>query len=125
MTPLLLKDEVYAVVGPAIEVHRELGCGFLEQVYQEALEIELDDRNIPFEPQKPIDIHYKGRKLSKEHSPDLICYIKLIVELKALDKLTLKEESQLLNYLKATGFLVGLLINFGSPGKLEWRRNIR
>jgi GxxExxY protein len=125
MTELLLKDEVFAIIGAAIEVHRELGPGFLEAVYQEALEIELQDRAIPFEPQKPLPVFYKKRRLKKEYVADVIGYEQVIVELKALDRLTHKEESQILNYLKATGLRVGLLINFGSEGRLEWQRRVR
>src|SRR5262245_57375154 len=117
MVDLLLKDEVYAVIGAAIEVHRELGHGFLEPVYQEAMEIELRDRGVPFEAQKSLFIRYKGRPLKKEYVADLICYGQIIVELKALEQLSGKEEAQILNYLKATGLRVGLLINFGSSGK--------
>ncbi len=124
MTKLILKDEVFAVIGAAIEVHRELGPGFLEPVYQEALEIELHSRRIPFEAQKPLVICYKGRRLKKEYIADLICYGQIITELKALERLSGKEEAQILNYLKATGLRVGLLINFGSSGKLEWKRYI-
>jgi len=123
-TSLVLKDEVYAVIGAAIDVHRELGCGFLEAVYQEAMEIELLNRAIPFERTKRIEIRYKGITLKKEYFADLVCYNQIIVELKALDTISGKEESQLLNYLKATGLRLGLLINFGSTGKLEWRRMI-
>jgi GxxExxY protein len=122
MTEIILKDEVYAIIAAAIEVHRELGPGFAEPVYQEAHEIELGRRNVPFEVQRPLVIHYKGQRLKKEYIADLICYGQIIVELKALDKLTGREEAQVLNYLKATGFHVGLLINFGSHGKLEWKR---
>jgi len=122
MTELLLKDEVYAVVGAAIEVHRVLGVGFLEAVYQESLEIEMESRSIPFEAKKNLTITYKGRRLKKEYEADLVCYGQIVVELKALDCLSSKEEAQLLNYLKATGLRVGLLINFGSVGKLEWKR---
>ncbi len=125
MAPLLFKEEVYAIVGAAIEVHSELGNGFLEAVYQEALEIELADRQVPSEPQKTLPIFYKKRRLKKEYAADFVCYDKIIVELKALDRLTKKEESQILNYLKATGLRVGLLINFGSSGKLEWSRFVR
>ena len=125
MTELLLKDEVFAIYGAAIEVHRELVPGFLEAVYQEALEIELRDRDIPFEAQKPLPIHYKGRKLKKEYVADLVCYGQIVVELKALDQLSKKEEAQILNYLKATGARVGLLLNFGSEGKLECKRLVR
>ncbi len=122
MVELVLKDEVYAVVGAAMEVHRELGAGFLEAVYQEAMEIELEDRGIPFESQRSFEIHYKNTKLHKEYFADLVCFSKIIVELKALERLSSKEESQILNYLKASSLRVGLLINFGSHGKLEWKR---
>jgi GxxExxY protein len=125
MAELLLKEEVFAVIGPAIEVHRELGAGFLEPVYQEAMEIELTERQIPFEAQKGIIISYKGRRLKKEYIPDFLALGQIIVELKALDKITGREEAQLLNYLKATGIRVGLLINFGSTGRLEWKRMVR
>ena len=125
VTELLLKDEVYSVIGAVIEVHRELGSGFVEAVYQEAFEIELTAGQIPFDAQKPVKVTYKGRPLSKEFVPDLVCYGQLIVELKALDKLGSKEEAQILNCLKASGFRVGLLINFGAVGKLEWKRYIR
>ena len=122
---LLLKDEVYAVVGAAIEVHRELGHGFLEAVYQEAMEIELSDHDISYVPQLSLPIYYKGKRLQKEYVADLVCYDQVIVELKALTQLTGKEESQILNYLKATGLRVGLLINFGSTGRLEWKRFVK
>ena len=125
MTEILLKDEVYAIVGAAIEVHRELGPGFLEAVYQEALEIELRKRGIPFEGQKTLPIFYKGEKLAKEYVADLICFGQIIVELKAIEKLTGKDDAQALNYLKATGLRVCLVINFGSHGKLEWKRLVR
>lgn len=122
MTELFLKDEVYAIVGAAIEVHKELGHGFLEAIYQEAMEIESEDRTLPFEAAKKLVIHYKKRRLKKEYEADLVYYGKIVVEIKALDRLTKKEESQLINYLNATGMKVGVLINFGSHGKLEWKR---
>jgi GxxExxY protein len=125
MDDILLKDEVYAVVGAAIAVHSELGPGFLEAVYQEAMEIELQERSIPYEIQKLLPIKYRGRTLSKEYVADIVCFGSLIVEIKALEKLSGKEEAQLLNYLKASGRRVGLLINFGSHGKLEWKRFVR
>ena len=121
---LLLKDEVYAIVGAAIEVHRELGPGFLEPVYQEALEIELQAQGIPFESQKRLVIHYRDHRLQKEYVADLVCYDQVIVELKALDRLSGREQAQILNYLKATGLRVGVLINFGSSGRLEWKRYV-
>jgi len=119
---IIYKDEVYEIIGAAIEVHKTLGHGFLEAVYQEAFEIELQARKVPFESRKALVINYKGIKLQKEYIADVICYGKIIVELKALDRLSSNEEAQILNYLKATSFKVGLLINFGSQGKLEWRR---
>ena len=121
MPELLFKDEVYAIVGAAMEVHRENGCGFAEPVYQECLEIELTGRQIPFTPQKEMPIFYKGKQIKKTYVSDLIAYDKIIVELKALDKLTSREESQVINYLKISKLEVGVLINFGAPS-LEWKR---
>jgi GxxExxY protein len=119
---LIYKDEVYAIMGAAMDIQRELGSGFLESVYQEALEIELTRRQIPFESQKSIKITYKGESLEKEFIADLICFGKIIIELKAQESLSGKEEAQVLNYLKATGIKVGVVINFGSHPKLEWKR---
>ncbi len=119
---MILKDEVFQIIGAAIEVHRELGNGFLEAVYQEAMELELASRDISFSSQVPLKILYKGKMLVKEYMPDLLCFDSMIVELKALNKLSGQEEAQIINYLKATGLHVGLLINFGSRGKLEWKK---
>jgi GxxExxY protein len=122
MTEIILKEEASEVIGAAIDVHRELGHGFLEPVYQEAMEIELAERGIPFVSQKSLAISYKGRRLRKEYVADLVCYDKIIVELKSISRLSGIEEAQLINYLKATGLQVGLLIDFGSRGRLEWKR---
>jgi GxxExxY protein len=119
---LLYKDEVYAIIGAAMEVYNNLGPGFLEAVYQEAMEIETTSRKIPALPEQKLYIEYKGAPLKKFYEADLICYDKIIVEIKALDRLTSREESQILNYLKATGMKVGLLINFGAHNDLEWKR---
>jgi GxxExxY protein len=119
---LILKDEVYAIVGAAIDVHRILGPGFLEPVYQEAMELESIMRQLPFASQPTLLIRYKEHILKKEYIPDFIFYEQIIVEIKALDKLSGKEEAQILNYLKATDHKVGVLINFGSHPKLEWKR---
>jgi GxxExxY protein len=124
MSELLFREEVYAIIGAAIEVHRELGSGFLEAVYQEALEIELLQRRIPFQGQMPLIISYKGQRLNKEYIADFVCFDQIVVEIKAIDQLGGKEEAQLINYLKATKMRVGLLINFGSAGKLERKRFI-
>lgn len=121
---LLCKKEVYEIVGAAIEVHKELGPGFLESVYEKCLDIESYHRSIPHETQVRLPIHYKGRKIDKEFVADYIGYGKIIVELKCIPRLTGIEEAQIINYLKATGLPVGLLINFGSKGKLEWKRFI-
>ena len=121
MPELIFKDEVYAIVGAAMEVHRENGFGFSEPVYQECLEIELTSRKIPFVPQKEMPIFYKGNQIKKTCIADLITCDKIIVELKALDKLTSREEAQVINYLKVSKFEVGVLINFGAPS-LEWKR---
>lgn len=118
---LILKNEIFQIVGAAMEVSNELGSGFLEAVYQEALEIEFAQRKIPCIPQKRLVVCYKGTVLQKEYIADYVCFEQIIVEIKAIKAITGIEEAQLLNYLKATGFPVGLLINFGTP-KLEWKR---
>jgi GxxExxY protein len=124
MTELVLKDEVYEIIGGALEVYFRLGRGFLEPIYQEAFEIELEVRRIPFEPKREPVITYRDRPLNKKYVPDVVCFDKIIVELKALERLSSLEASQLLNYLKMTKMRVGLLINFGSQGKLEWKRYV-
>ncbi len=118
---LIFKDEVYQIVGAAMEVSNNLGCGFLEAVYQEALEIEFHNGNIPFEAQKLIAINYKNKILAKEYIADFLCFGKIIVEIKAIKNITEIEEAQLINYLKATKLPLGLIINFGSK-RMEWRR---
>lgn len=124
MTELVLKQEIYEIVGAAIEVYWRLGRGFLEPIYQEAIEIELGRRAIPFEARKKLTIKYKGQALRKKYIPDLFCYGQIIAELKVCERLESRQAAQLVNYLKATGCRVGLLINFGSPVRLEWRRYV-
>ncbi len=121
---LIYKDEVYAIIGAAMDVYNNLGSGFLEAVYQEAMEIETQARNIPSLPEQKLRIQYKGAPLKKFYEADLICYEKIIVEIKAMDRLTSREEAQILNYLKATGLPVGVLINFGAHNDLEWKRMV-
>ena len=117
-----MKDErTYKIIGAAIEVHKELGCGFLEAVYQEALEKEFRMQGISFKPQPVIEIKYKGQPLEKKYQPDFICFGEIIIEIKAISSLSGIEEAQLINYLKATGLNVGLLLNFGSKS-LEYKR---
>jgi GxxExxY protein len=120
---LIYKEEAYKIIGCAIEVHKELGCGFLEAVYQEALEIEFYKKQIPFVREKRLLINYKGIQLKKEYIADFICYNQIIVEIKALTTLKPEHQSQVLNYLKATGNKLGLLINFGSQS-LQYKRMI-
>jgi GxxExxY protein len=111
---LLYKEESFQIVGAAMEVHKTLGFGFLETVYQEALEKEFAFRNIPFASQYPLRIRYKEIYLSKTYVADFVVFEKIIVEIKALDGLTNDHVSQVLNYLKATDYRLGILINFGS-----------
>ncbi len=124
MKEIILKEEVYAIVGAAMDVYWQLGRGFLEPVYQEALGIEFRRRRIPFEAQEEIVIHYKDEALKKKYVADFICYAQIVIELKALEGLCGRDVGQLLNYMKATRFNVGLLINFGSPVRLEWHRYV-
>lgn len=114
-------QRTYQIIGAAMEVHKELGSGFLEAVYQEALGIEFTDMRIPFKAQPKIKIEYKGKPLKKTYEPDFICYDDVIIEIKALSTLSGLEEAQLINYLKASKIKVGLLINFGSQS-LEYKR---
>jgi len=121
MTEIIYKKEAYELIGVCMEVHRQLGNGFLESVYQEALELELKQRNIPFKREVKFEIAYKGQVLKKYYIADFICYNKIIVELKALSELATEHESQILNYLKATDLKLGLLVNFGTR-RLQYKR---
>ena len=121
---IIFKEEAYKVIGAAMNVHRELGCGFLEAVYAEALEIEFKDQNIPYKREFPLQIKYKEQPLKKSYVADYICYDKIIVELKATSFLESSNEAQVLNYLKATGFKLGLLINFGEQ-TLKYKRIVK
>ena len=115
-------DETYAIVGAAMEVHRILGPGFSESIYQEALAIEFERQGIPFEKEKAIIVKYKDIELHNTFRADFVCYQDIIVELKALESTTPEHRSQVINYLKATGFKLGLLINFGE--RQLYRRRI-
>lgn len=118
MAKLIYREESYAIIGAAMEVYNEAGNGFVEPVYQESLEIELELRGIPFEPQVHLPITYKGHRLRQRYIADVVCYDKIIVELKAVSKLLDEHRAQVLNYLKATGYRLGLLVNFGQYPRL-------
>lgn len=122
---LLYKEESYAVIGACFEVYNDKGCGFLEAVYQECLELELGFRGIPHQPQAELALTYKGRPLKTRYYPDFLCFGTIVVEIKAASELDHAHRAQLHNYLKATGLRLGLLVNFGSPGKLQSERIIR
>jgi GxxExxY protein len=124
MTEMLYKEEVYQIIGAAMEIYNQLGNGFLEGVYQDAMGIELAIRKIPYSEQVPIEITYKGQTPRHHYQPDMVLFDKIILEMKAISALGANEEAQLLNYLKASGMQLGLLINFGSKAKLEWKRFI-
>src|SRR5882762_3064404 len=111
----------YAIIGAAIEVHKQLGCGFLEAVYQEALAIEFSKRNIPSRREVRLPIHYKGLLLTIVYCADFICFDSVVIERKALAHMSGTEEAQVINYLKATGYEIGLLLNFGARS-LQQRR---
>jgi GxxExxY protein len=113
----------YSIIEAAMEVKRELGCGFLEPVYRAALEVELANRCIPFQPHQEFRVVYKGRELAAYYKPDFICFNEVVVELKARSRLSSVEESQVINYLKGTRLHTGLLLNFGTRS-LEQRRFI-
>jgi len=119
-----LHDETYEILGPCFEVYNEMGCGFLESVYQECLELELDSRGIPYEAQQPISLHFKGQEIQRSFSPDLLCFEKVIIELKAVRHLVPEHRAQLINYLRACRLEVGLLVNFGSYPQLDYERVI-
>ena len=119
---LIYSEESYAINGAAMEVYNQLGHGFLEPVYQEALEKEFLLRGIPFEREKLLTISYKGEKLKQTYKADFVCYGKIIVELKAVSELTDAHRSQVYNYLHATGFRLGIILNYGFANGIERER---
>ena len=121
MTEIIYKEESYKIIGACFEVHRELGAGFLEVVYHKALMIEFERQKIPHIHEKELTIYYKNELLDKSYFADFVCYDKIILEIKALNHLSSEHESQVLNYLKATGFKLGILVNFGES-KLNYKR---
>ena len=122
MTEIVYKEESYRIVGACFEVYNDKGCGFLEPVYQECLGIEFEYQRIPAIAKPSLTLTYRGRILTQTYAPDYVCFGKIIVELKAVSVLADEHRAQLLNYLHATGFELGLLVNFGHFPKLEYKR---
>jgi len=122
MSSIIYKPESYEIMGACFEVYKEKGCGFLEAVYQECLELEFDDRKISFKAKSSLSLTYKGRPLKSRYEPDFICYDKIVVELKAVSGLNDEHRAQVQNYLRATKFKLGLLVNFCHYPKLEYER---
>jgi GxxExxY protein len=125
MNDVLFKEECYQLVGACFEVYKEKGCGFLEPVYQECLAMELGIQEIPFEEQVGLVLDYKGQPLQQTYKPDFVCFGKIILEIKSVSKLADEHRAQVHNYLKSTGYQLGLLVNFGHYPKLEWQRIVR
>ncbi|MDR0442028.1 MAG: GxxExxY protein [Treponema sp.] len=122
---IIYKDECYKINRCIYAVNKKLGCGFLESVYQEALEIELKRNHIPFNSQQELEIIYDGTPLTKKFVADIVCFDKIILELKAVSKITEQHKAQLMNYMAATGFRLGILVNFNHYPKAEIIRMVR
>lgn len=122
MPDVVYRDESYRIMGACFEVYKEKGCGFLESVFHECLAFEFQAQGIPFESQKVLHLEYKGRPLKQVFVADFVCFGKIILELKAVSQLADEHRAQVLNYLHATQFRLGLLVNFGAAPKLEWER---
>lgn len=125
MTELLFEQETYRIRGACFEVYKEKGCGFLESVYQECLQVELGLQRIEFKLQPRLRLEYKGHPLQSEYIPDMICFEKIVVELKAVADINNEHRAQVHNYLKATGLKLGLLVNFGHYPQIQIERIIR
>jgi GxxExxY protein len=119
---LIWKDECYAIIGGCFAAYRGKGCGFLEPVYQECLEIEFEYLELPAVPHPQLELSYRGRILKTKYVPDFICYGKIVLEIKAVSALVDEHRAQVLNYLNATGFQLGLLVNFGHYPGLQYER---
>jgi GxxExxY protein len=124
MSELVYPQESYDIIGACFEVYNEMGCGFLEAVYQECLELEFAERGIPFRPREKLVLRYKGMPLKRIYRPDFVCFEKIIIEIKALKAVSAEHRSQA-NYLKGTGYKLGLLVNFGQHPKLQYERIVR
>jgi GxxExxY protein len=125
VTEIVYREECYRIIGACFEVYNEKGSGFTEPIYQECLEMELGMQGIASEAQAHLPLSYKGRPLRQRFQPDFVCLGKVILEIKAVSALTNEHRAQVPNYLNATGCRLGLLVNFGHHGKLEWERIMR
>ena len=125
MAEILYKEESYKILGALFEVYKEKGCGFLEPVYQECVELELSDQAIEFVAQPQLKLKYKHHFLKSKYVPDMVCYNKIVLELKAQKEITDQHRAQVHNYLKATGYRLGIIANFGHYPKLEYERIVR
>lgn len=119
---LILENETYRILGACFEVYKDKGSGFLEDVYQECLEIEFEEQGIPFVAQPALELGYKGRTLRKSYEPDFLCFKQIVLEIKAVRGLEDAHRAQLMNYLKATRMKVGLLVNLGQHPKVQHER---
>ena len=122
MSGIIYREESYRVLGACFEVYREKGCGFLEAVFQECLEIEFQEQRIPYVAHPNLALTYKGRPLRQSYTPDFVCESKIVLEIKAVSKLCDEHRAQLHNYLRASGHRLGLLVNFGHHPKVEHER---
>jgi GxxExxY protein len=122
MSDIIYKNESYAIIGGCFELYNEKMCGFLEPVYEECLAIEFEYQRIPAIPKPSLTLSYRGRTLTQSYQPDFVCFAKIILELKAVSASADEHRAQVLNYLHATGFELGLLVNFGHYSKLEYER---
>jgi GxxExxY protein len=125
MAELIYREESYKIIGACFEVYKDKGCGFTEPVYQECLSLEFKRQNIPFVAQPILELEYKGTKLEQYFKADFVCFGSIIVELKTVSKLVDEHRAQILNYLNALKFRLGLLVNFGHFPKLEYERIVR
>lgn len=122
MAELIFKDESYEIMGACFAVYKNKGCGFVEPVYQECLAIEFEHRGVPFVEQKELELFYRNKPLTQVYKPDFVCFERIIVEIKAVQSIVAEHRAQVMNYLKATGFELGLLINFGHFPRIESER---
>ncbi len=125
MEKLIHAHECYQVMGACFEVYKDKGCGFLEEVFQECLELEFALQELPARPRVPLELSYKGHSLQQQYVADFVCFDKIILEIKAVDQLVDEHRAQVLNFLNATGYRLGILANFGHYPKLEWERIVR